>query len=187
MYLSVWQRKRNTGTTAIPQSSEKTAHHYLYVSRDQQQYLPTALRGAGYIILYISLTVYVTGIVPFQHFFQVLSILGFVRTGFASALGGAVYGRVWQYTLPENFQNLTRELDGVNPALNPQNFFEIYGEAMRQATLVSLKEMYGWVCLVGIVMLLVILSKRFLNRNFIGRLPRIRRIKQLIKREITPA
>ena len=58
---------------------------------------------------------------------------------------------------------------------------------MRQATLVSLKEMYGWVCLVSIVLLLVILSKRFLNRNFIGRLPRIRRIKQLIKREITPA
>lgn len=153
----------------------------------ERLYLPTVLRGAGYIILYISLTVYVTGIVPFQHFFQVLSILGFVRTGFASAFGSAIYGRVLQYTLPGNFQNLTRELDGVNPVLNPQNFFQIYGEAMRQTTLVSLKEMYGWVCLVGIILLLVILSERFLNRSFIGRLPRIRRIKQLLKREITPA
>lgn len=58
-------------------------------------YVPTLLRGAGYIILYISLTVYVTGIVPFQHFFQVLSILGFIRTGFGSVLGGAIYSRVW--------------------------------------------------------------------------------------------
>lgn len=153
----------------------------------EKLYLPTALRGAGYIILYIALTVYVTGIVPFQHFFQVLSILGFVRTGFASALGGAIYSRILQYTLPENFQNLTRELDAVNPIINSHNFFQIYGEAMRQSILVSLKEMYGWVCLIGIILLLVILSERFLNRNLIGRLPRMRRIKQIIKRESIPA
>lgn len=45
-------------------------------------YLPTLLRGAGYVMIYISLTVYISGFVPFQHFFQVLSLLGFVRTGF---------------------------------------------------------------------------------------------------------
>lgn len=83
-------------------------------------YLPTMLRGAGYIILYISLTVYVTGNVSFQHFFQVLSILGFVRTGFGSVLGGAIYSRVLQHIIPENFQTLSIELDEVNtPSKQP--------------------------------------------------------------------
>lgn len=148
----------------------------------EKLYLPTVLRGAGYIILYISLTVYVTGIVPFQHFFQVLSILGFIRTGFGSAFGSAVYGRMLQHIIPESFQTLSIELDAVNPQLSAGSFLNVYGEAMRQATLVSLKEMYGWICLTGLVLLLLILSERFLNRNVIGRLPRIRRIKQIIKR-----
>lgn len=146
-------------------------------------YFPTLLRGAGYIILYISLTVYVTGIVPFQHFFQVLAILGFVRTGFGSVLGGAIYSRVLQYIIPENFQTITIELDPVNTAVNSETFISVYGEAMRQATLVSLKEMYGWVCIVGVLFLALILFEKFLNRNVVGRLPRIRRIKHIMKRE----
>lgn len=146
-------------------------------------YIPTMLRGAGYIILYISLTVYVTGIVPFQHFFQVLAILGFVRTGFGSVLGGTIYSRALQHIIPENFQTLSIELDAVNTAIDPSSFSGIYGEAMRQATLVSLKEMYGWVCIVGVLFLALILFEKFLNRNLVGRLPHIRRIKHILKRE----
>lgn len=145
-------------------------------------YLPTMLRGAGYIILYISLTVYVTGIVPFQHFFQVLSILGFVRTGFGSVMGSAIYSRVMQYIVPENFQTISIELDSVNTAINGSSFVAVYGEAMKQAILVSLKEMYGWVCIVGVLFLALILFEKFLNRNIVGRLPHIRRIKQIMKR-----
>ncbi|MBM6883378.1 hypothetical protein [Bacteroides caecigallinarum] len=145
-------------------------------------YLPTMLRGAGYIILYISLTVYVTGIVPFQHFFQVLSILGFVRTGFGSVMGSAIYSRVMQYIVPENFQTISIELDSVNTAINGSSFVAVYGEAMKQTILVSLKEMYGWVCIVGVLFLALILFEKFLNRNIVGRLPRIRRIKQIMKR-----
>lgn len=145
-------------------------------------YVPTMLRGAGYIILYISLTVYVTGIVPFQHFFQVLSILGFIRTGFGSVLGGAIYSRVLQYIIPENFQTLAIELDAVNTAIDPVSFNGVYAETMKQATLVSLKEMYGWVCIVGVLFLALILFEKFLNENVVGRLPRIRRIKHIMKR-----
>ena len=146
-------------------------------------YIPTIMRGAGYIILYISLTVYVTGIVPFQHFFQVLSLLGFVRTGFGSAFGSAVYGRMLQYIIPENFQTLSIELDNVNTAFQEIGFSNIYGEAMRQAILVSLKEMYGWICIVGVLFILGLLSNRYLRTNISGRLPRMRRIKMLIKKK----
>lgn len=150
----------------------------------EQLYFPTFLRGWGYITLYISLTVYVTGIVPFQHFFQVLAILGFIRTGFGSVLGTAIYGRAMQALIPENIQNLSTHLDAVNTALNPSSMGGIFSAVSTQAMLVSLKEVYGWVCIVGIVLLIVILCGTHLNRYMSGRLPRIRRIKQIIKRNI---
>ena len=43
--------------------------------------------------------------------------------------------------------------------------------------------MYGWVCIVGVWFLALILSEKFLNKNVVGRLPRIRRIKLIMKRE----
>lgn len=145
-------------------------------------YFPSLLRGAGYVILYISLTVYITGIVPFQHFFQVLSILGFVRTGFGSVFGSAVYGRMMQHIIPENFQTMSIELDAVNGAVGRLGVAGVYGEAMKQTMLVSLKEMYGWMCIVGFVLLLLILCGSFLNRNVVGWLPRLRYIKRVMRK-----
>ena len=121
---------------------------------------------------------------PFQHFFQVLAILGFIRTGFGSVLGTALFGRAMQALIPENIQNLSTHLDAVNSALRPESMSSIFSAISTQATLVSLKEVYGWVCIVGIVLLIVILCGSHLNRYMTGRLPRMRHIKQIIKRNI---
>ncbi|HJA16004.1 MAG TPA: hypothetical protein H9796_13160 [Candidatus Butyricimonas faecavium] len=146
-------------------------------------YLPTLLRGAGYVMIYISLTVYISGFVPFQHFFQVLSLLGFVRTGFGSALGSAIYERVMQHVLPGNYQLLAADLDAVNPIAAHIPTGQLYGETMRQVMLVSVKELYGWTCIIGVFFLLMILSYRYLNRNTVGRLPGMRQIKRIMKRD----
>lgn len=157
---------------------------YFYISPDmniERLYLPTIIRNAGYIILYISLTTYVSSIVPFQHFFQVLSILGFIRTGLGSVLGGAIYGRMLQYILPKNIQNISRELDAVNFNITNGNFASTYADTVKQAMLVSLKEMYGWICILSVIFLVLILAERFLNKRIVGSLPRIRRIKYVMK------
>lgn len=120
-------------------------------------YLPTLLRGAGYIILYISMTVYVTQIVPFEHFFQVLSLLGFVRTGFGSVMGSALYSAGLQHIVPDNFQNISSSLDMVNTAVTPEGFAQVYAEAMKQAVLVSVKEMYGGITIAGLLFLCILL------------------------------
>lgn len=98
-------------------------------------------------------------------------------------MGSAIYSRVMQYIVPENFQTISIELDSVNTAINGSSFASVYGEAMKQAILVSLKEMYGWVYIIGVLFLALILFEKFLNRNIVGRLPRIRRIKHIMKRE----
>lgn len=148
-------------------------------------YLPTLLRGAGYIILYISLTVYVTSIVPFQHFFQALSVMGFIRTGFGPILGGAVYGRFLQHLLPENMQLLGMQLDAVNPLAVRLPLGQLYNGLMQQVMLVSVKEMFGWTCIAGIFFLMLVWSYRILTPHMLrpGRMPGIRRMKQIMKRQ----
>ena len=56
---------------------------------------------------------------------------------------------------------------------------------MRQVMLVSVKELYGWTCIIGIFFLLMLLSYRYLNRNTVGRLPGMRQIKRVMKRDVS--
>ncbi len=146
-------------------------------------YLPTMLRGAGYIILYISLTVCVTGVVPFKHFFQFLALLGFIRTGVGSPLGSAIFNRWMNHLIPENMQLLTSGLDAVHPATSHIPLGGLYQEAMRQTLLVSIKEIYGWVCIVGLIFLLMILSYRYFNKIGVGRLPGMSQVRRILKRD----
>ena len=55
-------------------------------------YLLNFLRGIGYGILYVSLTIYVAKSVPFQHFFQGLCVLSFIRTSIATPPGNVDLG-----------------------------------------------------------------------------------------------
>ncbi|MBR5464092.1 MAG: hypothetical protein IKU75_16800, partial [Butyricimonas sp.] len=113
------------------------------------------------------------------------SLLGFVRTGFGSAFGSAIYGRVMQHVLPGNYQLLAADLDAVNPVAAHIPTGQLYGETMRQVMLVSVKELYGWTCIIGIFFLLMLLSYRYLNRNTVGRLPGMRQIKRVMKRDVS--
>ena len=90
-----------------------------------------------------------------------------------------------QHVLPEKYQLLATDLDAVNPVAAHIPVEQLYGETMRQAMLVSVKELYGWTCIAGIFFLLMLLSYRYLNRNTVGRLPGMRRIKRMMKRDVS--
>lgn len=153
----------------------------------EKLYLPAFLRSVGYVVLYVSLTVYLTGQVPFQHFFQGLCVVGFVRTGFGGPLGEAIYEHWMEHSMASNLGNLSATLDAVNPLAASMPRSALIGEAMQQTMLVSLKEIFGWTCIGGIILLLVIISYRFLSRGRVGRLPGMRHIKRIMKRSLIPA
>jgi hypothetical protein len=56
-------------------------------------YIPLICCGFGHVAVFISLTVYAQATAPFRNYFQVICILGFIRTGIGSPLGDAVYAR----------------------------------------------------------------------------------------------
>lgn len=148
----------------------------------ERLYLPTFLRGAGYIIIYISLTVYVSAIVPFRHFFQFLCLLGFVRTGIASPFWTAVIDSIMKYVSGENYLSAISSFDAVeNVGLADAGV--VYQELMKETALLTLRDMYAAVSVAGIVILLVILSYRYVKGRIPGSLPSVLSLWKMSARE----
>lgn len=114
---------------------------YFYVSPTlnlERLYLPTLLRAIGFAIYFTALTIYLEELMPFQHFFMGLTICGIIRNGPVGSLMGGVYGYSMRHQVAEN---LSRGI-GLDPM---------------QALMVSIKQLYGITCLIGIAFELILL------------------------------
>ena len=133
--------------------SPATKKEYLYV--------PLFLQGAGNAIVYNALTVYIVRNVPFHYRFQVLALLGFVRTGVASPMGTAILGNFFSVIIKKNIMLLGGEIDPQNPLLNKLGFNAIMEELQRQSIMVSAKEIFGYASMGGVLILILALSTRY--------------------------
>jgi len=125
----------------------------------EKLYLPSFFRGFGNILIYVGVTVYAQKVIPFQHFFQGLCILGMVRTGIANPIGGALFTRWFKYAMIKHTELLGSD---VNPiALSTQARNTAVDMLNQQAMLVSLKEIFGYCVIIGIATLLIILASRY--------------------------
>lgn len=135
-------------------------------------YIPNFLKGLGHGILYISLTIYVAKTVPFEHFFQGLCVLSFIRTSIATPLGTDILNRWLKYMQQDNIGLISRKMDLVKEWMPDVSIQQLYEEVTRQTLLTSLKELFGAVCIVGTIFLLFLLSQkvwrkllRYVRRN----------------------
>ena len=94
--------------------------------------------------------------VPFEHFFQGLCVLSFIRTSTATPLGTAILNRWLRILQTDNIGLLGRKIDQSENV----SVHDFYAEVVRQTTLISLKELFGYVCIVGTVFLVIVLSYR---------------------------
>jgi hypothetical protein len=119
---------------------------YFLVSPDvniELFYFPTFLRSFGYTIVFCALTIYLEEMMPFEHFFHGLFIVGIVRTGLGMAIGTAIYSYGLRYAIADN---LARFGTGSNAP-----------DFMQAVTLMSIKQCYGWTAIIGCIFLLLIL------------------------------
>lgn len=123
-------------------------------------YFPNFLRGLGHGILYISLTIYIALSVPFKHFFQALCVLSFIRTSIATPLGTAILNRWMRLLQVDKIGIVGRDIDKLHEWMPNAPIKELYAEVNRQATMVSMKELFGWVCIQGTIILLIIIGYR---------------------------
>lgn len=102
----------------------------------QKMILPVILRNFGYILVQLVLTLYITDTVSGPHIFQCLVVVGFVRNGFfASITAGTL-----------NFFLRGAKASAATYALPYQGL---------DALLVPVKQMLGWICLLGIAFLFI--------------------------------
>lgn len=144
---------------------------------------PLFLRGFGYVVIAICFLTALSR-VPFQNFFQALSCQAFVSAGFGGALGAAVLGQALKAVVKRNAMLLAAGLDNVNPLANRLPFGELYGALQRQALMVSMKELYGWLTLAGILCLLLFLVNESGIRPQKAIHPTYRAIRRLIRLEL---
>ena len=98
----------------------------------EKLYLPLVCCGFGHVTVFISLTVYAQATAPFKNYFQVLCVLGLIRTGIGAPLGDAIYARALEAAM-----------------------------ITHSSMTVSLRELFGWSIVFGVFVLIVIAASRF--------------------------
>jgi len=119
---------------------------------------PIFLRGLAYIIIAIT---FITALmeVPFPNFWQSLTVQSFISASCGALVGEAFLKEVFNVILKKNAMMLGASLDHVNPLIRHIPLDALYGKLQQQAMLVSMKEIYGWLCIAGLFCLLMFLLK----------------------------
>lgn len=121
-------------------------------------YFPILLRGIGYIIIAITF-ITALSVIPFQNFFQSLTIQAFISACCGSLAGSAILTYVFNITMKKNVMLLGASIDSVNPMAGRIPIPSLFNSLQQQAMIVSMKEIYGWLCMLGIFCLLAFLLR----------------------------
>lgn len=145
--------------------------------------LPIFLRSFGYVIIAISFLTALSR-VPFQHFFEAVSVQAFVSAGFGGALGTMLLNELMKRVVKHNALLWSGALDHVNPLAAHLPVGQLYGALQQQALIVSMKELYGWLTLGGLLCLLLFMLKESDIRPQYALHPTYRAIRRLIRWEL---
>ncbi|GHT74310.1 transporter [Bacteroidia bacterium] len=110
----------------------------------EKLYLPLVCCGFGQVVIFITLTVYAQATAHFRNYFQVICILGFIRTGIASPIGDAIYTRAMSGVLSKHLALLGE--NAVQSALPMVN---------------TLQELFGYSVILGVITLIILAASRF--------------------------
>ena len=135
----------------------------------ERLYLPTALRSFGNAIFFCMLTVYLEELMPFQHFFMGLTMAGIIRNGPAATMCSGLFSFGIRHQMADN---MARGL--------PYD--------ATQLLMISVRQLYGITCLIGIAVLLIFLIwdiepvrstlKKMPSWNFVGKMMKRRAKKE---------
>lgn len=101
-------------------------------------YFPTFIRSFGYTIFFVTLTLYLNELMPFQHFFMGLTIAGFIRNGVVDTICTGVYSYLLRYHIADNLAR-AMPFDAT------------------QSTMMGIKQLFGVTCIGGSAFLLLLM------------------------------
>lgn len=143
---------------------------------------PLFLRGVGYVIIAIVFLTALSGI-DFKIFPQTLTIQAFSSACVGALLGSTVLHQLFNITAKKNFMLLSANIDSVNHKIQQISQSELFGALQQQSMMVSMKELYGWLCIVSLISLLFFFLKESSIRP--GAIhPKFKTIRKAIKHQL---
>ena len=129
-----------------------------YGVEKEMLFFPLFCRGASAVIIsIIFLTSVVQSGLPFEVFPQALTINGFTGAVMGATFGPALIGELLRYTIAKNASILAAPFTDANPASLHIPLGELMGIVGQQALVVSMKEIYGLLLILGIGSFVIIL------------------------------
>ena len=144
----------------------------------EKLFMPLFCCGFGHLCIFIALTVYIQATAPFKNYFQVLCILGFVRTGIGSPIGDAIY----QHGITGL---MNKHLAGIGSHVNISllDSMERLGHIGTEAMVATLRELYGYTFIFGIAVLVLLAASRF-QKNVKKPIPKLRFLYAMMARNM---
>lgn len=155
-----------------------------YGVEKEMLFVPLFIRGmASVIISIVFLTSILQGGMHFFVFPQALTVNGFTGAVMGATFGPAVIGEFLRHTMAKNAALISSVMTDTNAAASHMPLGQIYGIVQVHALVVSMKEIYGWLLIAGIISTLVIIVGYGPVKPSVF-FPKWRTIRKLIKREV---
>ncbi len=154
-----------------------------YGVEKEMLFFPLCIRGFAAVIISI---VFLTSIVQSGlHFFvfpQALTVNGFTGAVMGATLGPALIGEFLRHTMAKNAALISAHFTDFASGINHTYFGELYGMVQKQALVVSMKEIYGWLLIIALLsLILIIVGYRPIRPAAI--FPKWRKIRKIFRRE----
>lgn len=142
----------------------------------EMMYVPLVAFGIAEVIMEAVATYYLSQAIPFQHFFQTIAIIGFVRAGAGTAMAAAIVHRLFNWSMAKNFMVSSSNVDGLTNNITLPSFLPNEAVVSLQSLMISLKECYGYLIYVGVIMLIIVLLSNYKTsiRRFLPRVMAVR-------------
>jgi hypothetical protein len=139
--------------------------------------IPLVAVGISEVMIGAISNIYLSQSVPFSFFFFGLSAIGYSRCGIGNVAGSAIVQRLYKWSSVKNHLDAAENIDGTIMPFDMPSWSETVSEVSRQSVMISLKECYGYLAILGIVTILVIMMSTYRNNvtRLIPKMASIRR------------
>lgn len=124
-------------------------------------YIPLVAVGISEVMIGSISNVYLSQSVPFSYFFFGLSAIGYSRCGIGNAAAAAIVQRLFNWASVKNAMDASENVDGMVLPFDMPSWSDTIGELSRQSVMISLKECFGYLVIIGIVMILFIMMSSY--------------------------
>jgi hypothetical protein len=140
-------------------------------------YIPLVAVGISEVMIGSMTNCYLSQCLPFSYFFPGLCAVGFSRCGIGNVAGAALVQRLYNWSIVKNRIDASDNIDGTILPFDMPSWSDTVSEVSRQSVMISLKECYGYLVILGILMMLLIMMSTYRThvRRVIPRMAAIRK------------